>query len=49
MRHGPHRGDGAREAASWLRPILMTRPLTTLLGLLPMAIQKPSLGGVYYY
>lgn len=31
-----------------LRPILMTA-LTTLLGLLPMAIQKPSLGGIYYY
>ncbi len=31
-----------------LRPILMTA-LTTLLGLLPMVIQKPSLGGIYYY
>ncbi|MDO9693769.1 MAG: efflux RND transporter permease subunit [Candidatus Latescibacteria bacterium] len=36
---------GGRER---LRPILMTA-LTTLLGLLPMVIQKPSLGGVYYY
>jgi hydrophobic/amphiphilic exporter-1 (mainly G- bacteria), HAE1 family len=36
---------GGRER---LRPILMTA-LTTVLGLLPMAIQKPSLGGVYYY
>ena len=36
---------GGRER---LRPILMTA-LTTLLGLLPIAIQKPSLGGVYYY
>ncbi len=36
---------GGRER---LRPIVMTA-LTTLLGLLPMAIQKPSLGGVYYY
>ncbi|MEO1336944.1 MAG: efflux RND transporter permease subunit, partial [Myxococcota bacterium] len=31
-----------------LRPILMTA-LTTLIGLLPMVIQKPSLGGIYYY
>jgi len=31
-----------------LRPILMTM-LTTLVGLLPIIIQKPSLGGVYYY
>jgi HAE1 family hydrophobic/amphiphilic exporter-1 len=31
-----------------LRPILMTA-LTTLIGLVPIVIQKPSLGGVYYY
>jgi len=31
-----------------LRPILMTA-LTTLIGLVPMVVQKPSLGGVYYY
>ncbi len=31
-----------------LRPIIMTA-LTTLVGLIPMAIQKPALGGVYYY
>ena len=31
-----------------LRPILMTA-MTTLLGLLPMAIDKPALGGIYYY
>ena len=31
-----------------LRPILMTA-LTTLLSLIPMVVQKPSLGGVYYY
>ncbi len=36
---------GGRER---LRPILMTA-LTTLLGLVPIAVQKPSLGGVYYY
>lgn len=36
---------GGRER---LRPILMTA-LTTLIGLVPMAIQKPSLGGIYYY
>ncbi len=31
-----------------LRPILMTA-LTTLVGLVPIIVQKPSLGGVYYY
>jgi HAE1 family hydrophobic/amphiphilic exporter-1 len=31
-----------------LRPILMTA-ITTLVGLVPMVIQKPALGGVYYY
>jgi HAE1 family hydrophobic/amphiphilic exporter-1 len=36
---------GGRER---LRPILMTA-LTTLIGLLPMVVQRPSLGGVYYY
>ena len=36
---------GGRER---LRPILMTA-VTTLLGLLPIVIQKPSLGGIYYY
>jgi HAE1 family hydrophobic/amphiphilic exporter-1 len=36
---------GGRER---LRPILMTA-LTTLLSLVPMVVQKPSLGGVYYY
>jgi HAE1 family hydrophobic/amphiphilic exporter-1 len=36
---------GGRER---LRPILMTA-LTTLIGLVPIVVQKPSLGGVYYY
>jgi HAE1 family hydrophobic/amphiphilic exporter-1 len=37
--------QGGRER---LRPIVMTA-LTTLLGLVPIVVQKPSLGGVYYY
>jgi HAE1 family hydrophobic/amphiphilic exporter-1 len=36
---------GCRER---LRPVMMTA-LTTLVSLVPMAVQKPSLGGVYYY
>jgi HAE1 family hydrophobic/amphiphilic exporter-1 len=36
---------GGRER---LRPILMTA-ITTLISLVPMVLQKPSLGGVYYY
>jgi HAE1 family hydrophobic/amphiphilic exporter-1 len=36
---------GGRER---LRPILMTA-ITTLISLVPMIVQKPSLGGVYYY
>jgi HAE1 family hydrophobic/amphiphilic exporter-1 len=36
---------GGRER---LRPILMTA-ITTLVSLLPIVIQKPNLGGVYYY
>jgi HAE1 family hydrophobic/amphiphilic exporter-1 len=36
---------GCRER---LRPVIMTA-LTTLVSLVPMVVQKPSLGGVYYY
>ena len=36
---------GGRER---LRPILMTA-ITTLVGLVPIVVQQPSLGGVYYY
>ncbi len=36
---------GCRER---LRPIMMTA-LTTLISLVPMVVQRPSLGGVYYY
>jgi HAE1 family hydrophobic/amphiphilic exporter-1 len=36
---------GGRER---LRPILMTA-MTTLIGLVPIVVQKPSLGSVYYY
>jgi HAE1 family hydrophobic/amphiphilic exporter-1 len=36
---------GGRER---LRPIMMTA-ITTLVGLVPIVVQKPALGGVYYY
>jgi hydrophobic/amphiphilic exporter-1 (mainly G- bacteria), HAE1 family len=36
---------GGRER---LRPIMMTA-ITTLIGLVPIVVQKPSLAGVYYY
>jgi HAE1 family hydrophobic/amphiphilic exporter-1 len=48
-RQGIERTDamlrGGRER---LRPILMTA-ITTLVGLMPIVIQRPALGGVYYY
>ena len=37
--------QGGRER---LRPILMTA-VTTLIGLVPMVVERPSLGGVYYF
>lgn len=48
-RRGMDRNQAMLQGATErLRPILMTA-LTTLMGLVPMAVQKPSLGGVYYY
>ncbi len=48
-RRGMPRYDAMLQAGrDRLRPILMTA-LTTLIGLVPMVVQKPSLGGVYYY
>jgi hydrophobic/amphiphilic exporter-1 (mainly G- bacteria), HAE1 family len=44
----PRREAMLRGGRERLRPVLMTVG-TTLLGLLPMVIQKPALGGVYYY
>ena len=50
-----YRREGMERAAAMLkggserlRPILMTA-FTTLISLVPMVVQKPSLGGVYYY
>ena len=37
--------EGGRER---LRPILMTA-LTTLIGLIPIVVEKPAVGGTYYY
>lgn len=47
------RGLGRREAMlrggrERLRPILMTA-ITTLVGLIPIVIQRPALAGIYYY
>jgi len=48
-REGWRRTDAMiRGGKERLRPILMTA-LTTLVGLVPIIVQKPSLGGVYYY
>lgn len=48
-REGMPRTDAMlRGGKERLRPIIMTA-LTTLVGLIPIIIQKPSLGGVYYY
>ncbi len=44
----PRRQAMLRGARERLRPIVMTA-LTTLIGLVPIALQKPSLGGIYYY
>ena len=48
-RAGMARGEAMRRGGrERLRPILMT-VLTTLMSLVPMVVQRPSLGGVYYY
>jgi HAE1 family hydrophobic/amphiphilic exporter-1 len=53
INHYRRKGMARREAMllggrERLRPVLMTA-VTTLLGLAPIVIQKPSLAGVYYY
>ena len=48
-RAGMERGEAMRRGGrERLRPIVMTA-VTTLIGLVPIVVQKPSLGGVYYY
>jgi HAE1 family hydrophobic/amphiphilic exporter-1 len=44
----PRREAMLRGGRERLRPVVMTA-LTTVIGLVPIAVQKPSLGGVYYY
>ncbi|HXV13327.1 MAG TPA: efflux RND transporter permease subunit [Candidatus Krumholzibacteria bacterium] len=44
----PRRDAMLRGCRERLRPVIMTA-LTTLVSLVPMVVQKPSLGGVYYY
>jgi HAE1 family hydrophobic/amphiphilic exporter-1 len=44
----PRREAMLRGGRERLRPILMTAA-TTLIGLVPIVVQRPSLGGVYYY
>jgi HAE1 family hydrophobic/amphiphilic exporter-1 len=44
----PRREAMLRGGRERLRPILMTA-LTTVIGLTPMVVQRPSLGGMYYY
>lgn len=48
-RHGFERHQAMlRGGKERFRPILMTA-VTTLMGLVPIAVQKPALAGVYYY
>ncbi len=44
----PRREAMLRGGRERLRPVVMTA-LTTVIGLVPIVLQRPSLGGVYYY